>query len=109
MTMTDAESYTLVFKNDAGDYFLLPQEMLERGRVPAEQKGELEQLIAQADDVQGHIAPLVGAFVFFVGFAAGFTAADEIKNPGGAAGDIGRQGAAIGTLGKILSNPGRPQ
>ena len=59
--MTDARAATLVLKNEAGDYFLIPQDVVERGRVPAEHRAELEQAIAAAqgsadgDDVQGHI------------------------------------------------------
>ena len=54
--MTNAPTSTLVFKNEAGDYFLLPQEILEQGRVPEEHKAEIEQAIAaaQADDVSGY-------------------------------------------------------
>ena len=51
--MTNAQTTTLVFKNDAGSYFLLPQETLEQGRVPDEQQAAVERLIAEADDVAG--------------------------------------------------------
>ena len=66
MTNADAQGRTLVFKDQAGDYFLLPQDVLERGRVPAEQRSEVERLVAEAegDDVSGHVAPIV---VFFAG------------------------------------------
>jgi len=53
--MTNELVPTLVLKDAAGDYFLVPQEMLERGRVPAEHNAEVEQLLTGAggDDVQG--------------------------------------------------------
>ena len=68
--MTMAQTGTLVFKNEAGDYFLLPQETLEQGRVPEEHKAEVEQAIAAAeggaggDDVQGHLHWFWKLFVF---------------------------------------------
>jgi len=71
--MTNAETGTLVLKNQAGDYFLVPQETLERGRVPAEHTAEVEEAIAGGqggtggDDVEGY------ALVFIVGFVIGFT------------------------------------
>ncbi len=74
--MTNAQTNTLVFKNDAGDYFLLPQEAFEQGRVPEEHKAELERLIAErgagGDDVQGYWLPLLFAGVVLVGAAAGY-------------------------------------
>jgi len=51
--MTTDSQGTLVLKDEAGDYFLLPQTMLERGRVSEEHKAEVEQLI-QDMDVSGH-------------------------------------------------------
>ena len=72
--MTTAQTGTLVFKDSAGNYFLAPQETLERGRVPQEQRAELEQAIAAAQsgadgaDVQGHLLPAV----FGVGVAIGY-------------------------------------
>jgi hypothetical protein len=56
--MTDEDKTPLlVLKNGAGDYFLVPQEVLERGRVPAEHKADVERLMAEAstDDVAGHV------------------------------------------------------
>jgi hypothetical protein len=64
--MTNAEPATLVFKDQAGEYYLLPQGTLERGRVPAEHKAEVERLLREADDVQGHAIPL-----FWAGFMVG--------------------------------------
>lgn len=68
MTNADAQSSTLVFKDQAGDYFFLPQEALERGRVPEEHRAEVERLVAERDDVSGHVAPIV---IFFAGALLG--------------------------------------
>ncbi|MGH2598396.1 MAG: hypothetical protein ACRDJ9_03310 [Dehalococcoidia bacterium] len=67
--MTDTETRTLVLKNEAGDYFLLRQEVLERGRVPEEHKAEVERLVAEAqgDDVSGHAGFLAGVFTGVLG------------------------------------------
>jgi len=60
-TTTDAESGTLVFKDQAGDYYLLPLTMLQRGRVPEEAKAALEEQLAAmpagataGEEVQGY-------------------------------------------------------
>jgi hypothetical protein len=46
----------LVFKDGDGDYFLVPQELLVRGRVPGERAEQIERLLAGADaDVSGHM------------------------------------------------------
>jgi hypothetical protein len=77
----NGESAVLVLKDAAGSYFLLPQGTLEQGRVPEEQKAEMERLIAERDDVQGHIFPtLVAAFVIanaLVGVSYGIAVALE--------------------------------
>jgi len=75
--MTNEQSGTLVLKDQAGSYFLVSQETLERGRVPEEQVAELEQAIAAAQggaagDAQGFILPLVYGIAMTVGFAAGY-------------------------------------
>jgi hypothetical protein len=68
--MTTERSGTLVFKSATGDYFLLPQATLERGRVPEEHRAEVEHLVVEAegDDVSGHVAPLA---IFFAGALLG--------------------------------------
>lgn len=55
--MTNEQTSTLVFKDQAGEYYLLPQATLEQGRVPEERKAEVERLVAEAegDDVSGHL------------------------------------------------------
>jgi hypothetical protein len=76
--MESTEQATLIFKDQAGEYYVLPQALLERGRIPAEAKAELEAQVpalweigTAGDDTQGHAAPVVaGALV--VGGAAVF-------------------------------------
>jgi hypothetical protein len=53
--MTQAPTGTLVFKDQAGEYYLVPMETLEHGRVPEEHKAEIERLIAEQQDVQGYM------------------------------------------------------
>lgn len=54
--METSQKDTLVITDQSGGYFVLAQETLERGRIPAEHAAELEHLIAEAggEDVQGH-------------------------------------------------------
>jgi hypothetical protein len=65
MTMTNEQTIMLVFKDRAGDYFLLPPDVLERGRVPTEHKVDIERVVAemQGDDTSGHAAFLAGFVV----------------------------------------------
>lgn len=60
--MTINQTNVLIFKDQASEYFLLPQETLEQGRVPAAHEAKVECLVAEAgeDDVAGHILPAVG-------------------------------------------------
>jgi hypothetical protein len=76
--MTNERTLALVFKDQAGEYYLVPEETLERGRVPAEHKAALEAQFAalapaptEGDDVQGYAAPVVVPYL--VGIAAGLT------------------------------------
>lgn len=50
---------TLVMKDQAGVYYLLPWEALQQSRVPAEHMARIERLIAEQHDVQGHAIPVV--------------------------------------------------
>lgn len=68
--MTNEQAGTLVLKEQAGDYFLVPQEVLEQGRVPQEQKAELERLIAEQHDVQGHAVPVGIVVAELIGIGA---------------------------------------
>jgi hypothetical protein len=54
MTMTTTETSALVFKDQAGEYYLVPQETLAQGRVPEERKAQIEHLIAEQQDAQGY-------------------------------------------------------
>lgn len=55
--MTKEKQEMLVLKSGAGEYYVLPEELLERGRVPAEYTAEVERVFAKAnsDDVAGHL------------------------------------------------------
>jgi hypothetical protein len=55
--MITAPKDMLVLKSEAGDYYVLPWEMLERGRIPADHTAEAERLFAatEGDDVAGHL------------------------------------------------------
>lgn len=75
--MTNAQTATLVFKNAAGDYFLVPQATLEQGRVPAERKPEVEHLLAEAkgEDVSGYfLSFLAEMFAIHTGAALAVSA-----------------------------------
>jgi hypothetical protein len=57
--MTQDAATALVLEDEAGNYFILPQEILERGRVPEEHEAEVRRLIADSDvsgyrDLQPH-------------------------------------------------------
>jgi hypothetical protein len=90
-TMTNAQTSTLVIKDQAGSYFLLPQETLERGRVPEERAAEVEQLLAAAtqgaeerDDVHGHHPVAIGiavACILYTGFDLGYGLAKAALGP----------------------------
>jgi hypothetical protein len=74
-TTTNGQHVALVLKDGAGNYFLVPKETLEQGRVPAEHTAEVEQLIAAGgpdEDTQGFFFPLVYGIAMTVGFAAGY-------------------------------------
>jgi hypothetical protein len=55
-SMTTEQTGTLVLKDEAGHYFLVAQETLERARVPAEHKAELERLLTEPGaDASGYM------------------------------------------------------
>ena len=78
--MTTTQDTTLVFKDQAGDYYLLPQATIEGAKVPAERTAEVERLVGAAtggegDDTRGHFIPLLflaGCAAFGGGFAVGY-------------------------------------
>ena len=76
--MTTTQDNILVLKDQAVDYFLLPQELLERGRVPAEYTAAVERLVAESEDTHGHAVPL--AIGFCAGFAGGFIVGSATKD-----------------------------
>lgn len=63
--MTTTQKDALILKNQAGDYFVLPLELIERGRIAADHRSEIDHLFAtsQAHDTAGHAAFLPGVFV----------------------------------------------
>jgi hypothetical protein len=54
--MPDTQTATLVLKDQAGEYYLLPLETLAQCRISAEDTGEVERVLAEAeaDDVAGY-------------------------------------------------------
>ncbi|MGH2587104.1 MAG: hypothetical protein ACRDJE_19500 [Dehalococcoidia bacterium] len=64
--MTTEEKNVFVFKDQAGEYYLLPQETLKQGRVPEEHKAELEQIMAEAAAQDGADQDTQGFFFFFI-------------------------------------------
>jgi hypothetical protein len=93
MTMTNTKNPTLVLKDQAGSYFLLAQETLEQGRVPAEHTAEIERLIAAAqdgadgDDVRGH-AVLLAVALLYSGFWLGYGVTKHLQGPQAQAPDL---------------------
>jgi hypothetical protein len=73
--MTTEQSGTLVFKDQAGEYYLVPQVTLEQGRVPEEHKAEVERLIAGVtdDDVRGHVVFFAAVFLLGLGTGGAIT------------------------------------
>jgi hypothetical protein len=56
--MTNEQTSTVIFKDQAGEYYRLPQATLEQGRVPDEKVAEFERLMAEAaarDDGDGDV------------------------------------------------------
>lgn len=54
--MTTEAKNVIVCKDQAGEYFLLPQGTLEQYRVPEEHKAEVQRLLSEAGgDVSGYL------------------------------------------------------
>lgn len=55
--MTTTLKDMLVLKDEVGVYYVLPHDLIERCRVPAEHTAEVERLFAEAeaDDVAGYL------------------------------------------------------
>jgi hypothetical protein len=79
--MTDAQTGVLVLQDNAGEYYLLPQATLERGRVPAERRAEVERLVSETegDDVAGHMIGAVGVLTMPTVVAALRQLAEDTK------------------------------
>ncbi len=118
--MTAAATRTLVFKDSTGDYFLVPRETLEQGRVPEERKAEVEQLIAGAeaartgdgDDASGYIWPLIIAAEIGIGAAVfiGWTGPEVPSGPStGGGGKAAIEAFQKGVRQGSGKGPGTPQ
>jgi hypothetical protein len=90
--VTTEQIDTLVFKDQAGGYYLVPKELLDSGRVPRERAAEIERAIAAATeggaggaDTQGHFfftpLALVFAGAILAGTAGGIALGREIWGP----------------------------
>jgi hypothetical protein len=95
--MANAQSSMLVVQDQAGSYFVIPQETLERARVPEERAAEVEQILAAArdgvegDDVHGHHPVAIGiavACILYTGFDLGYGLAKAAIGPEAAIIDI---------------------
>jgi hypothetical protein len=69
---TEQTNIALVFTDQDQNYYLIPAEIIERGRVPAERKAEVEQLMSE-QEVEGYLLvhAAVGALVVTGAFATG--------------------------------------
>ena len=78
--MVDERTETLILRDQHGDYYVLTREVLERAQVPAERRGEVEQLVAAVDDTAGFTTtspvapPTLGSQAQLLGFSFGLTA-----------------------------------
>ena len=79
--MTTEQTGMFVLKSAADEYFLLPEETLERGRVPEEHKAEVERLLSETDedDIAGHMVGGVGVFTMPTVVAALRQVAEDTK------------------------------
>jgi len=80
--MTNERTTTLVLKDSAGSYYLVSQEMLEQGRIPADRAAEIESLLTVSgrsadggEDTHGYFGPLALVFagVILGGVAGGIS------------------------------------
>ncbi|HLZ31401.1 MAG TPA: hypothetical protein VKV73_29135 [Chloroflexota bacterium] len=69
--MTASQSKAMVLRDAMGDYYVLPLDVVERARVPAERRAELEAAIdsgevagyAMVGAVGGGIMPIEGSYL----------------------------------------------
>jgi hypothetical protein len=71
--MTTTQATTLVLKDQAGEYYLLPEDALEQCRVLGERKAEIERLVDESD-VSGHV---LWAYFLYRGIRDAVSAARE--------------------------------
>jgi hypothetical protein len=75
--MSTEQTNVLIFKDSAGEYYLLPRDLLEQGRVPEAHKAEVERLLVEADgDVSGYI--VAATYTFLQTLNAGATAIGDV-------------------------------
>lgn len=98
---------TLVLKDGEGTYFLVTMDALERGRVPVEQRADVERAIDEQGDVQGYIVPLAiaGALALGFGMMAGASITTYIINSS----DDGGSGMTLGQAIEQFGQSGTPK
>ena len=69
-TSTEQSDISLVFADHEQNYYAIPVEVFERGRVPAERKAEVERLMSE-HEVTGYNPGLVVAAAAATGAVAG--------------------------------------
>jgi hypothetical protein len=82
--------YSLVFADREQNYYLIPVEVFERGRVPAERKAELEETMRE-QEVSGYYLQVAAAAA--VGFGLGLAYTGAVLAVGAAGGAVA--GAAV--------------
>ena len=70
----EQQDISLVFTDHDQNYYVIPAEIFERGRVPAERKAEVEQLMSE-HEVTGYNPALIVAGAAATGAVAGATIA----------------------------------
>ena len=70
--ITEQPVYSIVFTDHDRNYYVIPAETFERGRVPTARSAEIEELLRDRE-VVGHNPFAVGAGVALAGAAVGGT------------------------------------
>jgi hypothetical protein len=84
MSLSNERSdYSLVFADRDQNYYVIPVEAIERGRVPAEGRAEVEQVLGEHDVTGYHPA------AFAAGVVAGAALVGSATVLGAAAGALG--------------------
>jgi hypothetical protein len=63
-----AMTLALVIEDRTGAYYVLPEELIERGRVAEEHKAAIEHLLTE-QDVEGYVDPFMVANIIRIGLA----------------------------------------